>query len=51
MQNIAENRNEDELAVLKQELLATVTNAADLTALDEVRVAALGKKGRLTDLM
>jgi len=39
------------LESLKAELLAAVEAAADLTALDDVRVAALGKKGRLTALM
>jgi phenylalanyl-tRNA synthetase alpha chain len=36
---------------LKAELLAAVEAATDLGALDEARVAALGKKGRLTDAM
>ena len=36
---------------LEAEVLAAVDGAADLTALDEVRVSALGKKGRITDLM
>lgn len=36
---------------LKAELLAAVAAASDLAALDEARVAALGKKGRLTDAM
>jgi phenylalanyl-tRNA synthetase alpha chain len=36
---------------LKAELLAAVEAASDLAALDEARVAALGKKGRLTDAM
>jgi phenylalanyl-tRNA synthetase alpha chain len=36
---------------LKAELLAAVAAATDLAALDEARVAALGKKGRLTDAM
>ena len=51
MNNTAENRNEDELTLLKQELLASIEAAADLAALDEARVAALGKKGRITELM
>ncbi len=33
---------------LREELLAAVEQAADLAALDEVRVKALGKKGRIT---
>jgi len=36
---------------LKAELLAAVQGAADAAALDAARVAALGKKGRLTELM
>ncbi|WP_431854693.1 phenylalanine--tRNA ligase subunit alpha [Azospirillum sp.] len=36
---------------LKNELLQLVTDAPDLAALEEVRVAALGKKGRITGLM
>ena len=39
------------LEALKTELLAAVAQAADLAALEEVRVAALGKKGRITGLM
>ena len=36
---------------LKAELRAAVAAATDLAALDEARIAALGKKGRLTDAM
>ncbi|WP_207455920.1 phenylalanine--tRNA ligase subunit alpha [Azospirillum sp. SYSU D00513] len=36
---------------LKNELLSQVEAAADLAALEEVRVTALGKKGRITGLM
>lgn len=36
---------------LKSELLSAVEGAGDLAALDEVRVNALGKKGRITGLM
>ena len=36
---------------LKAEMLRAIAVAADLTALEEVRVAALGKKGRVTGLM
>jgi phenylalanyl-tRNA synthetase alpha chain len=39
------------LEALKTELLTAVGEAADLAALEEVRVAALGKKGRITGLM
>lgn len=41
----------DELERLTQELLSSVSGATDLTSLDEARVAALGKKGRITALM
>ena len=36
---------------LKKELIETVKAANDIPALEEVRVTALGKKGRVTDLM
>ena len=39
------------LEALKTELLTAVAQAGDLAALEEVRVAALGKKGRITALM
>ncbi|MGF7178309.1 phenylalanine--tRNA ligase subunit alpha [Azospirillum doebereinerae] len=39
------------LDALKDELLSLVNAAADLPALDEVRVNALGKKGRITGFM
>ena len=41
----------DNIDQLRSELLASVTGAADAATLDEVRVAALGKKGRITGLM
>ncbi|MEG6508279.1 phenylalanine--tRNA ligase subunit alpha [Methyloligella sp. 2.7D] len=39
------------LDTLKTELLAAIDAASDLSALDEVRVASLGKKGRISELM
>ena len=39
------------LETLKSELLAAVSGAADMAALEAARVSALGKKGRLTELM
>jgi phenylalanyl-tRNA synthetase alpha chain len=51
MLNAAQNRNEDDLAQLKRDVLASVEAAQDIVALDEARVAALGKKGRITELM
>jgi len=41
----------DELTALKSELIAAAKGAGDLTALDEVRVRALGKKGAITAQM
>lgn len=41
----------DTLESLHAELLEAVNTAADAKALDEVRIAALGKKGRITDMM
>ena len=42
---------EQQLNTLKQEALAKIEAAADLKALNEVRVAYLGKKGPITDLL
>lgn len=39
------------IASLKNELIQMVEAANDLPALEQARVAALGKKGRITDLM
>ena len=41
----------DNLDTLRDELLAEVEAASDLEALDAVRVSALGRQGRITDLM
>jgi phenylalanyl-tRNA synthetase alpha chain len=40
-----------EIKTLEAELLGAVAGAADLSALEQVRVAALGKKGRVSELM
>ena len=40
-----------DIATLKNELTTQIEAANDLQALDEIRVTALGKKGRITDLM
>jgi phenylalanyl-tRNA synthetase alpha chain len=40
-----------ELGRLRERILADLAGAADLRALDEVRVAALGKKGAVTELV
>lgn len=39
------------IAQLKQEMIGMIEAANDTSALEEVRVTALGKKGRITDLM
>jgi phenylalanyl-tRNA synthetase alpha chain len=44
-------RTATDLKALEAELVAAATAAADLKALDDVRVAALGKKGRIPELM
>ena len=41
----------DDLGALKAALTASIAEAATSAALDEIRVSALGKKGRITDLM
>jgi phenylalanyl-tRNA synthetase alpha chain len=41
----------DRLETLKSELLSAIDGAADTAALEAARVGALGKKGRLTELM
>jgi len=40
-----------DIAALQSDILAQVTGAGDETALDAVRVAALGKKGSISELM
>jgi hypothetical protein len=40
-----------DLTKLETELLAEIAAAADLTAIEAVRVSALGKKGRVSELM
>ena len=40
-----------DISTLKKELETQIGAANDLKALDDVRVSALGKKGRITDLM
>ncbi len=39
-----------ELEALEKELLARIREASDLRALEEIRIAALGRRGRLTEL-
>ena len=41
----------ENLESLKAEILAAIAQAQDLKAWDEARVAALGKKGKVTELM
>lgn len=40
-----------DIEVIKKEIIEQITNASDLKALDDVRVNALGKKGRITELL
>ena len=40
-----------DLSKLESELLAQITGASDLKGLEEVRIVALGKKGRVPELM
>ena len=47
----AAQKNKDELAALKQELSAGIGASKDAAALDANRVNALGKNGKLTELM
>jgi len=44
-------KSQDELSILKEEFSAAIATAKDAAALDEVRVSALGKKGRITELL
>ena len=39
------------LEALKNEIVETVKAANDIPSLEEVRVSALGKKGKITDMM
>ncbi|MBV6633788.1 MAG: phenylalanine--tRNA ligase subunit alpha [Alphaproteobacteria bacterium] len=41
----------DEAQALKSDLLTKIDEAADLASLEDVRITALGKKGKLTELM
>ncbi len=41
----------DDLLTLKSSLLFSVADASSVAALEDIRVSALGKKGRVTDLM
>ena len=43
--------NDQDLKTLEAELLKDISSAADLAGLDDVRVSALGKKGRISALM
>ncbi|HAE94186.1 MAG TPA: phenylalanine--tRNA ligase subunit alpha, partial [Hyphomonas atlantica] len=40
-----------DITTIEKEALASVEAAADLAALEQVRVAELGKKGRVSGLM
>ena len=41
----------DELKPLEDRLLSEIADATDMAALEHVRVASLGKKGRVAELM
>src|SRR5690606_21373475 len=41
----------ENIEALREEVLAEIEKAADLQALEDVRISALGKKGRITGLM
>ncbi len=43
--------NADDIGILKASLLKAVEEASSSAALEDIRVSALGKKGRITDLM
>ena len=49
--NMADPAVESDLEALRAKLLQSVAEAADLTALDQARVEAVGKKGELTQRM
>ena len=51
MPQTEQNSTPDDLGQLKQELLASVAGARDAAALEDTRITALGKKGRITELM
>ncbi len=51
MSDMGVDKSGADLAALESSLLAEVAAAADLAALELVRVAALGKKGRVSELM
>ena len=40
-----------DIEVIKQEIAEQIAKAEDAKALEDVRVAALGKKGRVTELL
>ena len=41
----------DDLATLRTELVAEIAAASDAAALEQIRIEALGRKGRITELM
>ena len=40
-----------DIEIIKNEVAEQIANATDIKALDDVRVASLGKKGRVTELL
>ncbi len=49
--NTADTASDGELQALEGELIDAISEAADLSALEQARVAALGRKGRVSALM
>jgi len=43
--------SEEDVKALEAEITSTIEGAGDLNALEQVRIDALGKKGRVTSLM
>jgi phenylalanyl-tRNA synthetase alpha chain len=40
-----------DITALERDLISEISAAGDLAALEQVRIAALGKKGRVSELM
>lgn len=48
---VVDIQNTPDLKALEQDILTEIKSASDLTALEQIRVSSLGKKGRITQLM
>lgn len=42
---------QEQISALKEDITARIDAASDLAALEDIRVAALGKKGSVSELM